>query len=145
MNIGSLFHKIVDGVHHLFVSGEHVVETVKLYLDARPGLKADLDKLLDPIKVAVEAAFKARFAELQAASAATKAIAAPRQTTPQPPSMENFVVQPVGTAGAVKHKSTGESSLGASTVPQFPLDDVRHMPPVQVVPSGHALPGPHAN
>lgn len=68
MNIGSVFHKVIDGIHHLFSSGEHAVEQVKVYIDARPGLKADLDKLLNPLKDALTAAFMAKLSELRTAS-----------------------------------------------------------------------------
>jgi len=50
MSIGTVFHKVVDGVHHLFVGGEHAVEQVKLFVEARPGLQADVNAFLGPIK-----------------------------------------------------------------------------------------------
>jgi len=68
MSFGSVVHKIIDGVHHLFTEAVHDVEKVKVYIDARPGLKADMDKLLGPIKDAVVTAFNAKLTELKAAS-----------------------------------------------------------------------------
>jgi hypothetical protein len=67
-SIGTIFHKVIDGVHHLFVVGKQDVEQVKIFVDARPGLKEDLDKLLGPIKDAVASAFTTKFAELKASS-----------------------------------------------------------------------------
>ena len=68
MSIGSVFHKVIDGVHHLFAAGAHEVEQVKVFIDARPGLKHDLDALLSPVKDAVESAFKTKLAEFEAGS-----------------------------------------------------------------------------
>jgi hypothetical protein len=70
LNFGSVLHKVINGVHHLFSTGAHAVEQVKVFIDARPGLKDDLDKLLGPIKDAVESAVKAKLAEVQGASPA---------------------------------------------------------------------------
>lgn len=68
MKFGNVFHKVIDGVHHLFVGGQHAVESVKVFIDARPGLKSDLDKLLGPVKDAIVASFEAKLAELRASS-----------------------------------------------------------------------------
>ncbi len=66
----SIFHNIFNGIHQFFVKTEHAVEKVKFEIDARPGLKADLEKLGGPIKDAVLAAFTAKYSELTAASPA---------------------------------------------------------------------------
>ena len=68
MSIASVFHKVIDGIHHLFTAGVQAVEQVKVYIDARPGLKADLDKLFGPIKDGVQAAFSEKLAELENAT-----------------------------------------------------------------------------
>lgn len=67
-SIGSIFHKIIGGIHHLFASGEHAVEEVKVFIEARPGLKKDLDALLGPIKDAVVGTLSAKYEELKASS-----------------------------------------------------------------------------
>jgi hypothetical protein len=70
MSISTIAHQIIDGIHHLIVSGEHAVETVRISIDARPGLKADLNTLFGPIKDAVIAEFTKKFEEFKAASPA---------------------------------------------------------------------------
>jgi hypothetical protein len=66
--MGNFFHKIIDGVHHLLIVGRHDVEQVKVVIDGRPGLKADIDKLMGPIKDAVVAEVTTRFNALKASS-----------------------------------------------------------------------------
>lgn len=68
MSFGTILHKVIDGVHHLFTSGVQAVEQVKVFIDARPGLKNDLDALLGPIKDAVVGEITARLTELKQSS-----------------------------------------------------------------------------
>lgn len=65
--IGGVFHKIVNGIHSIFVEGQHAVEQATIFIEGRPGLKADLDALTGPIKDAVIKAMTDKWNEVKAA------------------------------------------------------------------------------